>query len=64
MGTKLPRNFQFFELVYSLGLGWHVVGVTVVLLLQLSSLDEASAETPPYPYELVFRLQKGRLHNS
>jgi aryl-alcohol dehydrogenase-like predicted oxidoreductase len=27
---------------------------------ELTSLDEASAEPLPYPYEMVFRLQKGR----
>ena len=36
------------------------MGFSLIIIVQMSSLDQASFEPLPYPYELVFRLQKGR----
>lgn len=40
----------------------HTIVLTVgaCVFLQVSALNKASAEALPYPYEMVFRLQKGR----
>ena len=55
---------HFQQLVLNHSSSEMLILMIIIIFSQMDLLDEKSREPLPYPYEMVFRLQKGRERES